>query len=465
MRNFAIGFFLLICSILFAGQLGVYVDSNRFFGPDNKTQVEINYSFPYNAVDFIKQQYGYEAEIFVDISIRAGEKLIENYSFTNKVIIREATKVFSDEQYLDKIILTLGNYDLQLSVEFIDVHTESSYLWEYDFVPLDIDGLLSDLELSSFVKKDTTGYLEKFHRGDYLYQIKPNHTFRAENGYLTYFQQIRNLFEDENGRYQLEQEILVKSGDSLIDSIYNELSGKIADIVTIEDSLMIQDYEDGYYSLIITYRDKITYKREQIEDYFCVKSRKSANIRLFPELEDDIKLVSYFMNSSEKNVFKTLNNEGKSNYLNKFWYSQDPNPATEENEFLELVKTRIHYANQLYSHFKQGWTSDMGRIFIKYGKPYEIRKLTTNLGENEFSESSDYSYDERAMAYYYNKYTVKNYEIWKYRLDKNANYVFIDQLTSGNYKLIYSSDDNDGENTLTDWKKYLGYDFDERLLD
>jgi hypothetical protein len=60
---------------------------------------------------------------------------------------------------------------------------------------------------------------------------------------------------------------------------------------------------------------------------------------------------------------------------------------------------------------------------------------------------------------------VKNYEIWKYRMQRNANYIFFDVLTSGDYKLIYSSDDNDGENSLTDWKSYLGYDFDERLLD
>ena len=465
MRNFTILILLLLSSILFASQLGVFVDSNRFFGFEDKTQVEINYSLPYNAVDFVKQQYGYEAEIFVDISIMRGEKLIKNDSFTNKVIIRDATKVFSDEMYLDKITLTLPALDFHFSVDFIDVHTESSYLWEYDLIPLDIDGLLSDLELSSYVKKDTTDYLVKFHRGDELFQVKPNHTFRAENGYFEYFQQLRNFFEDENGKYQLEQEILVKSGDTLIDSIKNELSGEIADIISIQDSILIEGYEDGYYTLIMNYRDKIAYRRETVEDFFCVKSRKSVNIRLFPELEDDIKLVSYFMNSSEKNVFKTLNLEGKSNYLNKFWNSQDPNPATEENEFLNQVKSRIQYANQFYSHFKPGWTSDMGRIFIKCGKPYEIRKLTTNLGENEFSESSDYSQDERATAYYYNKYTVKNYEIWKYRMDRNTTYIFIDQLTSGDYKLIYSSDDNDGETTLVDWGKYLGYDFDERLLE
>jgi len=60
---------------------------------------------------------------------------------------------------------------------------------------------------------------------------------------------------------------------------------------------------------------------------------------------------------------------------------------------------------------------------------------------------------------------TKNYEIWKYRMSKIANYIFIDLITSGDYKLIYSSDDDDGETTYFNWKEYLGNDFDERLLD
>ncbi|MCF7912567.1 MAG: GWxTD domain-containing protein [Candidatus Cloacimonetes bacterium] len=459
MKIYVFAMLLLLSSMVFAGQLGVYVDSNRFFGEDGKTQVEINYSFPYNAVDFMQQEYGYESEIFVDIIIQRGEKVIKSDSFTNKVIISDATKAFSDEEYLDKITLTLPNYDFKLAVKFVDVHTESSFLWEYEFEPLDIDGMLSDLEMNSIVKVDTTDYLIKFHRGDYLYQVKPNHTFRSENGYLDYYLQLRNLFEDENGKYQLEQDIIVKSGETVVDSIRNELSGDNAEIVEIQERMQISEYEDGYYELLMRYRDKITYSRAEIVDYFCINSRKSAVVRFFPELEDDVKLASYFMNTNEKNVFKTLSTDGKSNYLNKFWISQDPNQATQENEFIEEVKSRIQYANQFFSHFKPGWTTDKGRIYIKYGKPYEIRKMTTNLGEHEFSDIIDRTEQN------FNSTIVRNYEIWKYRMKKNANYIFIDMLTSGEYRLIYCSDENDGEITYSNWKEYLGDDFDERLLE
>jgi GWxTD domain-containing protein len=451
--------------LISAGELGIFIDSNRFFGAGGNVQFEINYSFPYHAVDFMKGDYGPEAEVFVDIAIKRGEKLVSSDSFTNKIIISDPVKAYSAEEYLDKITITLPVYNFELEIEFIDVHTENSYVWKSTFEPLDPAGMVSDLELSAYVKADTTEHLAKFHRNGRFFKVMPNHTFQNETGSFSYYQQLRDLFEDDAGNYQLEQDIIISSEGILVDSIHNSLSGRNSDIVELEGTIPVAELEEGYYELMVKYKDAITGRQDRSEDYFCLNTRSQQTVRLFPELEDDIKLASYFLNTNEKSVLKTLTLEGKENYLNRFWNSRDPNPASPENEFLEQVKERVHYANQFFSHFKPGWTTDMGRIYIKYGKPYEIRKLTTNLGEHEFSESKDYSYDERASAYYYNKYTVKNYEIWKYRMQRNANYIFFDVLTSGDYKLIYSSDDNDGENSLTDWKSYLGYDFDERLLD
>jgi GWxTD domain-containing protein len=456
---------LLFSSFLMGNQLGMFVDSNRFYAPEDNNFLEINYAIPYHAVDFIQGEFGYEAEIFVDIAIKLQDKKISTDSFTNKIILREPGKIFSSEEYLDKITLTLPPYDFTVEVEFIDIHTEKSFFFNEEFSPLYSDGLVSDLELSSYSKPDTTEYLAKFHRDGTLYKVQPNKTFQKEMGYLEFYHQMQNLFEDDEGNYQLIQKIIIKSEDALIDSFYHDLTGNFNDIITIQGKINIANYEEGFYSLIIKYRDKITSTHDEIVDYFCINKQSSETIRLFADLEEDLKLAAYFMNSNEKKELDNLSEEGKSNFINKFWNSKDPNPATKENEFLSQVKERILYANQMFSHFKPGWTTDMGRIFIKFGNPYEKRKLTTNLGEHEYSESSDYSYDERASAYYFNKYTVKNYEIWKYRMNRNANYIFIDLMTSGDYKLIYSSDDNDGENSLTDWKRYLGYDFDERLLE
>lgn len=449
---------MLILGILHSEGLGVYVDSNRFFGEGETSQVEINYSIPYHEMDFIRMKYGYEAEIFVDILIKHGENEVSSDSFTNKVVLTDALKMFSDEEYLDKITITLPSYKFTILVEFEDVHTETTYLWEHNYEPLGSSSLVSDLEFSSYIKADTTSYLEKFHRGGKFYNVRPNQTFSQELGMVSYYQEVNDLFEDELGNSQLEQQILIKNNQVLVDSI-SQIWKIEQGTGFIEGQIDISELAEGYYDLEIFYRDALSGIKAEVSDYICVKADKEEVVRLFPELEHDLMLAKYFMNANEKSTLKTLSDEGIENFISKYWKSKDPNPATDNNEFLEEVSDRILYANQFYTHFKEGWTTDRGRIYIKYGKPYEVRKLTTGGSEHEFSEKVNED------GFYFNKSIVRNYEIWKYRLKRNATYVFIDTITSGNYKLIYSSDDSDGETTVADWESYLDFDFDERLLE
>ena len=465
-KSFFIFCILSILSVSFAAErLGVFVDENRFMGQKGTTQLEINYSLPYYTLDFIKQQYGYEAEIFVDISVLLGEKLISSDSFTNKVVIRDAQKMFSDEVYLDKITITLPAYDFVVNVGFTDTHTEATYLWSGDFVSLDIDCLTSDLELSTSIEADTTLYLDKFHRDDNLYLVKPDHTFITNQEEIYFYQEFYNLYQNDEQNYDMLMEIELTKDESVVDNISLEFSAPWEEIVKISDKISISEYEEGLYGINITYTDQVIGTKSYINDSFLLKTSRINLQRFFPEIEDDFKFAGYFLNVNQKNIWKSLTMEGKMNYLDKFWKFQDPNPTTEENEFLLVVEERIDYANANYSHFKPGWTSDMGRIYIRYGLPYEVSKLNTNLGENQFSEYSDYDAEESQSANYFNKYTIKNYQIWKYRMSKNANYIFIDMMNSGDYKLIYSSDDDDGESSLPDWRRYLGYDFDDRLMD
>ena len=121
----------------------------------------------------------------------------------------------------------------------------------------------------------------------------------------------------------------------------------------------------------------------------------------------------------------------------------DSDPATEKNDFFELIKERKEYSDRNFSHHDPGWTSDRGRIYLRNGKPDEVLKEKTG---------------------FYTKYATKDYEIWKYRSGMSYTYIFIDLLTSGNYKLIYSEND-DRETSVPDWKNYLDKDFDETLLE
>ncbi|MDP8269687.1 MAG: GWxTD domain-containing protein [Candidatus Tenebribacter davisii] len=163
---------------------------------------------------------------------------------------------------------------------------------------------------------------------------------------------------------------------------------------------------------------------------------------IFDKLKDEYKLVNFFLSPNQKKYYKKLDEENKWDYISAFWKAQDPNPTTEDNEFLLELLIRIDYCNKHFSHFREGWKTDIGRIHIKHGKPFEILKLETG---------SD------------TKLTKKDYQIWKYRISGYFTYLFIDLQQHGDYRLIYS-DGDEKESSWSDWRSYLGSNFDESLL-
>jgi len=163
---------------------------------------------------------------------------------------------------------------------------------------------------------------------------------------------------------------------------------------------------------------------------------------VFSDLKDEYKLVSYFLSPNQKRYYKKLDKENKWEYISAFWEAQNPNPATESNEFLLEIIARIKYCNIHFSHFNKGWKTDTGRIYIKHGKPFEILKLNTGISS---------------------KFAQKEYQIWKYRISNFQTYLFIDLHQNRSYQLIYSDGDS-AEGSWADWLNYLGSDFDEGLL-
>jgi len=125
---------------------------------------------------------------------------------------------------------------------------------------------------------------------------------------------------------------------------------------------------------------------------------------VFEDLNDEYLLAKIFFNSEQKRHYKKLDDPGKRLFLNAFWAANDPNPNTEVNELIEILKDRIKFSNEKYGHFKKGWKSDRGRILIRHGIPYEIITGRSDI----LAKSSD-----------------KEYEIWKYRISKDLTYIFL----------------------------------------
>lgn len=102
--------------------------------------------------------------------------------------------------------------------------------------------------------------------------------------------------------------------------------------------------------------------------------------------------------------------EEKQNLFLEFWKKRDPNPNTPRNERMEQYYARVEYANKHFSHFMEGWRTDMGMVYIMFGPP-------SNVERHPFDIDS------------------KPYEVWAY-YELNYQFVFVDQTGFGDYRLI-----------------------------
>ena len=93
---------------------------------------------------------------------------------------------------------------------------------------------------------------------------------------------------------------------------------------------------------------------------------------------------------------------------NRFWKRRDPTPETPQNEFRDEFFARVRQANEQFSSGGQGWRTDRGRTYIRYGPPDQIESYPMNL-------------DSPA------------YEIWTY-VRSGRRFVFVDYDGYGRYE-------------------------------
>ncbi|MBN1349168.1 GWxTD domain-containing protein [candidate division KSB1 bacterium] len=140
--------------------------------------------------------------------------------------------------------------------------------------------------------------------------------------------------------------------------------------------------------------------------------------------------MQYFLSDEDKKAYGQLTGGGRRRFFINFWNSLDPNPNTYKNEFWVEYFKRIEYSNNHFTAgFKTGWKTDRGRIAIKFGIPDDRRQYSVTVN-------------------------TRPYEEWHYYREEGKRFIFIDEEGTGQYRLIYSSDDT--EFTDPDWQDLVG---------
>ncbi len=119
----------------------------------------------------------------------------------------------------------------------------------------------------------------------------------------------------------------------------------------------------------------------------------------------------YIASGDELSKIKNAStDELREKYFIEFWRSKDPSPNTSRNELMQEYYRRIKKANDRYSHYIDGWKTDMGMVYIIFGE-------ASNIERYPFTENT------------------KPYEVWDY-YNENRQFVFMDDSGFGDYKLV-----------------------------
>jgi len=134
------------------------------------------------------------------------------------------------------------------------------------------------------------------------------------------------------------------------------------------------------------------------------------------DLDKAVEQLIYIARESELEYIReaTTVEEKRQRFL-EFWTKRDPDPQTKRNELMEEYYGRIEHANKTFTHYLEGWRTDMGMIFIRFGSPDNIERHPFDVDN-------------------------KPYEIWYY-YQLNRQFIFVDDTGFGDYRLRYPTTD------------------------
>jgi len=107
--------------------------------------------------------------------------------------------------------------------------------------------------------------------------------------------------------------------------------------------------------------------------------------------------------------------EEKQKRFLEFWTKHNPNPKDSSNELMDEYYGRVEYAKKNFQSFLEGWRTDRGMVYIRFGPPQNVER-------HPFDSDN------------------KPYEIWYY-YNQNREFIFVDETGFGDYRLRYPETD------------------------
>ena len=353
-------------------------------------------------VTFVRADSGFMAELQLDFYLadenkdfvfNKGEKkkiYVDTFEETNS---REIENTFSTDIPVDsgkyEAVITVGDKNSGKQVNRKVVFKVPSF----SKLPF----LVSDVIFFEEFETNETGQIVKF---------TPNVTNNFSGSLSNIFLYFNTIVLDSNQIDSLDIEYTIRDPSNTVNQSnrYSILASQGFKEHFIR--LNRHHFEGTKYTLTITVaQNRQQYKTEKFFSFYWTLSPNSP-VDLKLALEQTV----YIGNSDSIDYYLKRPFAEQKQYFEKFWAEVDPNPETAKNELMDEYYKRLSYANRTFSTMSvEGWKTDRGRIFVKFGQPDDIER-------HPFETNSE------------------PYEIWRYYSVRKV-FLFIDRLGFGEYIL------------------------------
>jgi len=383
-----------------------YFDALVFAGDDTaRSRLDVYVQVPYQSLQFVRNRDGYIASYEESISIYDAE----NDLVTEKIAVeRVRLESFAETVHPARHNMTQrffrlapGTYSVRVRIRDEETNKISSTqrtvnvrrLWNSMLTMSDImlvSRLQTDGEKTTIVP-NITGNVANLPGGFYLFSEIYNAT-DCDSLDLSYH--VRNAKNQETLSERLS---------------YPVVSGKNQIFVRVNSAtLPMGKYTVGLQAVACEHSGEERYATPLITHPFVI--HWAGIPESIKDLDLAIDQIVYKAESKEIEFIKSAPTlEEKRKRFLEFWKKYDPNPLTERNEALEEYYRRVEIANRNFSHYREGWRTDRGMVFIMFGSPSSIDRYPFEINS-------------------------KPYEIWYYN-ELNYRFLFVDQTGFGDYRL------------------------------
>jgi GWxTD domain-containing protein len=384
-----------------------YVDALSFSADTLGSRLDVYLQLAYDQLHFLKEQDGFDAKYEVTMALLSSD----DSPVTEKNWV-EDVKVASFDESVAKgsyslversFYLQPAKYKLRVRVREAESNKTSEMEKSVQVLDFDKDFSLSDVMI---VNKLT----EEGGRKSLVPNVSDN-VGQLPHGFYLFFEAYNRTNIDS---IDLLYSVLDPKKEQVASfSEARRLSRGRTQIFFRIDSLNIPI---GSYKLVVEARAAGVQKEGEEGRPVLTSVDKPFTLRWsgmplsLADLDLAIDQLRYIAKGNELDSIKSAPTlQEKQKRFHDFWKRRDPTPGTDENELMMEYYNRVDYANKHFSHFIDGWKTDMGMVYIILGPPSSV-------------DRHPFEYD------------TKPYEIWYY-YERNRRFVFVDDTGFGDYRL------------------------------